>query len=133
MGVISKDNRQITVYYNSKNSIGKQVYAYTTASKKRLLAIDISKTPVTGTQWAELASGLGVNIKDLIHRDHPDFIKKHGKNRPVLEQRDWIKMIQNDPQLLKCPIVIDGDNYLQIKSAAAFKVYMEPTSMGIDK
>ena len=133
MSVISKNKRQITIYYHSGNSIGKQVYAYTKASKKKLLDIDISKTPITGTQWVELAGGLGKNIMDLIHMEHPDFIKKHGKNRPILEEHDWVKILQNEPQLLKCPIIIDGDNYLQIESAAGFKKYMEPDSTGIEK
>jgi len=132
MGVISKNKRQITVYYHSGNSIGKQLYAYTMASQKKVLAIDISKTQVTGTQWAELASGLGIAIEDFIHIYHPDFITKHGKNRPVMEQHDWLKILQKDPLLLKYPVVIDGENYLQIKSAAAFKKYMEPDSAGIE-
>ena len=67
--MISKNKRQITIYYHSDNSIGKQVFAYTTVSKKKLLVIDILKTKVTGTQWAELASRLDIKIIDLINTE----------------------------------------------------------------
>ncbi|WP_158850341.1 arsenate reductase family protein [Algibacter sp. L1A34] len=133
MSVISQNKRKITIYYHSDNSIGKQVYAYTNASDKKLLGVDISRTKVTGTQWAELANGLGIGIMDLINTDAPSFIQKHGKNKPVLEAHDWIKILVNEPQLLKYPVVLDGKNYLQIKSVAEFKKYIEPDSVGLEK
>ncbi len=82
MGVISTDDRKISIYYHSGTSIGKQAYAYTQASEKKLLGIDISKTNVTGTQWAELADGLGVEISELIQQDHPDFKATYGADKP---------------------------------------------------
>ncbi|GAL80377.1 hypothetical protein JCM19274_667 [Algibacter lectus] len=133
MGVISTDNRKITIYYHSEHSIGKQTYAYVKSSEKKLHAVDISKTNVTGTQWAELASNLGKNISDLINKDHPDFIEAYGKDSAIMEQHDWLKILENEPQLLKYPIVIDGENYLQIKSAAEFKQYIDPDSAGLNK
>ena len=59
MGVIAMDKKQLTLYYSSENSLGKQVHAYVKSSGKDQLTIDISKTNITGTQWAELADGLG--------------------------------------------------------------------------
>ena len=123
--MISKNKRQITIYYHSDNSIGKQVFAYTTVSKKKLLAIDILKTKVTGTQWAELASRLDKKIIDLINTEHPDFIQKYGENKLDLEQHHWLKIIEKNPHLIKYPIIIDGENYIQIKSTAAIKKYIE--------
>jgi arsenate reductase-like glutaredoxin family protein len=133
MGVISTDNRKITIYYHSENSIGKQAYAYVKSSEKKLHAVDICKTKVTGTQWAELASKLGKNISDLINKDHPGFTETYGEDSAIMEQHDWLKILENEPKLLKYPIVIDGENYLQIKSAAEFKQYIDPDSAGLDK
>jgi len=133
MGVISTDKRKISIYYHSGTSIGKQAYAYTHASEKKLLGIDISKTNVTGTQWAELADGLGLKISELIQTDHPDFKQKYGNNTPDMEPHDWLKILEKEPQLLKFPIVIFGEKYIQIKSASDFKKYIEADSAGLDK
>ena len=51
MGVISTDENEIKLFFNSDSSIGKQIQAYVSASERKILTIDISKTKVTGTQW----------------------------------------------------------------------------------
>lgn len=133
MGIISKDKRKITLYYHSGTSIGKQTLAYVKASEKKLHAVDIAKTKVTGTQWTELAYGLGKAISDLVNTEHPDFAKKFGNPPQTMLQHDWLKILEHEPQLLKHPIVINGEDYTWIKSAADFKKYVEPDSAGLKK
>lgn len=133
MGVISTDKRKITIYYHSENSIGKQAFAYVNVSDKKLHGVDILKTKVTGTQWAELASKLNLNISDLIDIENPDFKNYYGASAPKMEQHDWLKILESKPHLLKYPIVINGDNYIQIKSAAEFKQYLSFDSAGLEK
>ena len=132
MGVISKNKRKITLYYNSENSIGKQCYGYVQASEKKVLGIDISKTKVTGTHWAELAEKLNINVKDLINTDHSDFSKIYGDEKPNLETNDWLKILEKNPKLVQFPILIFGENYYQLKSGADFKKYIEPSSARIE-
>lgn len=127
------DKRQITLYYSSENSIGKQIHAYVQSSEKKNLAIDVSKTKVTGTQWAELAEGLHKKIKDLVAQKHPDFLETYGDNNQDLDENDWIKILQNEPHLLKHPIAINGDNYVELESSSSFKKFMEPDSSGIEE
>lgn len=131
MGVIAMDKRQITLYYSSKNSIGEQINAYIQSSEKDNLAIDVSKTPVTGTQWAELADGLNIKIKDLVAQDHPDFLSTYGSNEQDLNEEDWLKVLDKEPHLLKHPIAIDGDKYIALETAASFKKFMDADSAGI--
>ncbi|CDF78375.1 arsenate reductase [Formosa agariphila KMM 3901] len=114
MGVLAEDNKQLTLIYNSETSVGKQTLAYANASDKKLLSIDISKTKVTGTQWAEIASNLGVNIGDLVDEDHPNFVKNFGDKGAMLSSEDWIKILQHQPEVLKGCIVINGKNRLVI-------------------
>ena len=64
MGTIATDNREINLYYNAETNKGMQTLAYLQSSEKKVLAIDLSKTKVTGTQWTELAERLGKPIKD---------------------------------------------------------------------
>ncbi len=46
---------------------------------------------------------------------------------------DWLKILENEPQLLTFPIVILGDKFIQLKSASDFKKYIEVDSAGLDK
>lgn len=127
MGVISTDENEIKLYFHSENSIGKQIQAYVLASEKKVLAIDISKTNVTGTQWTELAEGLGMPIRDLINKEHPDFVKNYG-NAVDLEAEDWLKILDKQPEVLTTPIAIIGKKYIQLTSPSDFLRYIEPDS-----
>ena len=133
MGVIAMDKKQITLYYSSENSLGKQINAYVESSEMEHLTIDISKTKVTGTQWAELADGLGQNIADFINQDHPDFKEKYGDTHADMDSDDWLKVLNKNPSLLKHPILVKGNTFIELKSASDFKQYMEPDSAGLKK
>jgi arsenate reductase-like glutaredoxin family protein len=125
MGVISKDSRQIKLYYNSETSLGKQTLAYVEASDKKILTIDISKTKVTGTQWLEIADKLNVPISALVNQEHPDFVQNYGDKQVNLEQNDWLKLLEKHPIIIKCPIVINGNQFLQIKNPSDFAKYLD--------
>ncbi|WP_116771498.1 arsenate reductase family protein [Maribacter litoralis] len=133
MGVIAMDKKQITLYYSSENSIGKQLNAYVESSGKDHLTIDISKTNVTGTQWAELAEGLGKDVSDLVNTDLPDFKETYGENYVDLDNDGWLKILDKNPRFLKNAIVIKGDKYIELTSASDYKQYMDPDSAGIEK
>ena len=132
MGTIAKHKNQIRLYYSSENSLGQQLDAYVSSSEKKMLSIDISKTEVTGTQWTEIAEGLGIEVSELIGTDHPDFKKKYGEDHINLKTNDWLKILENNPQLLKYPIALNGKDYIRLESSAAFKKFMEDDSAGID-
>ena len=127
------DKKQITLYYSSENSIGKQLNAYVESSGKDHLTIDISKTNVTGTQWAELAEGLGKDVSDLVNTDLPDFKETYGENYVDLDNDGWLKILDKNPRFLKNAVVIKGDKYIELTSASDYKQYMDPDSAGIEK
>lgn len=129
MGVISKDDRKIILYYHSGTRLGKQTLGYVVASKRKLLPIDISRTKVTGTQWAEIADNLHIQVSDLIDREHPDFVEKYGSEPLDLDAHDWMKILEKNPQVLTYPIVINGNEYLQIRNPSDFTKYMGAQGM----
>jgi arsenate reductase-like glutaredoxin family protein len=133
MGVISKNDNQLTLYYNGESSIGKQCYAYVQASDKAVLGVDISKTEVTPTQWTELAEGLNIKVKDLLGTDHPDFRNIYGEDALSLETNDWLKILEKNPELVQFPVLIFGQKFYQLKSGADFKKYMEGDSANIER
>ncbi|MDW5287664.1 hypothetical protein [Formosa sp. PL04] len=131
MGVLAEDNKQMTLVYNSETSVGKQTLAYANASDKKLLAIDISKTKITGTQWAEIASNLGVKIANLVDENHTNFIKNYGDKEVNLNSEDWIKVLQKQPEVLNGCIVINGKESLIITNPSDIVKYLGTDSKGI--
>lgn len=127
MGVISTDKNEIKLFFHSDSSIGKQIRAYVSASERKILTIDISKTKVTGTQWTELAEGLGIPIVDLINREHPNFTKNYDEDID-LEDEDWLKILDKQPEVLTTPVAIIGKRYVQLHSPSDFIKYIEPDS-----
>lgn len=128
MGINSKDKGKITLYYHSRTLNGEQTITYIKASKIRLHTVDISKANLTGTQWSDLANGLGETISDLIDMEHPDFVKKFGDHPPKMLQHDWLKILEHEPQLLKYPIIFNDADCNWIKSRTDFKRYLKPDS-----
>lgn len=127
MGVISTDKNEIKLYFHSGSSIGKQIQAYVSASERKILAIDISKTKVTGTQWTELAKGLNLSISDLINKEHPDFTSNYEEDID-LDEEDWLKILDKHPEVLTTPIAIIGKRFVQLHSPSDFIKYIEPDS-----
>jgi len=107
MGEIATSNRLITIFYNSESVRAKKTLAYAKAEGLPILEIDILKTPLTGTQIAELADKLNVEIKDLVNQEHPSY-KSHFEHHNFSSE-DWIKMIKQNPEIMKQPIALRGE------------------------
>lgn len=133
MGIIAKDENQITLYYNSKTSLGKQTLGYVESSEEDVLSIDISKTKVTGTQWAEIANNLNTGIENLIDQDHPDFNEAYSSDKVDFEEHDWLRILEKTPSVLANPIIIHGNRTLSIKNPSDFIKFIENDSAVIEK
>lgn len=120
MGVIATDKNKATLFYHPDTELGRRMNAYVSSSDMPALTIDLSQTKVTGTQWAEIASKLNKEIPDLIETQHPDFIKNYGEGPADMDEHDWLKVIENHPELIIHPILIKGDTYIQIEKLTDF-------------
>jgi arsenate reductase len=107
MGEIATSNRQITLFYSSKSVRAKQTLAYAKAEGIPIQEIDILRVQLTGTQIAELADRLHMEIRDLVNQEHPSY-KSSFENHDFSDD-DWIKMIRHNPEILKQPIALRGD------------------------
>lgn len=130
--MISKHKNMIKLYYSSKSSVGKQTHSYLNASLKDLLAIDVTKTNVTGSQWKEMAEHLKSSVGNLITKNHPSFTRLHDINID-LDDNGWIKILDNNPEVLVHPIVIIDNTYIQIKNPSDIEKILEPNSKGINE
>ena len=133
MGSIAKDDKQITLYYNAESSLGKQINAYVNSREKKVLAIDITKTKVTAKQWAEIADGLNQKIAVLIDEKHPDFRAEYGAATIDLEEKDWLRLLEKNPTVLKNAIAVNGEEHVNLESAASVKKYLETDSAELKK
>ena len=115
MGVIATDSNKITFYFNSNSNVDKQSLAYVQDSLKKILTIDITKTKVSDTQWAEIATKLNLTLADLVNKNHPDFTKNYNSDT-VLSEDDWIKVIQNNPDVIANAILVIEDKFYKIET-----------------
>ncbi|MBD3862472.1 arsenate reductase family protein [Olleya marilimosa] len=115
MGVIATDSNKITFYYNSNSNVDKQTLAYVKDSLKKILTIDVSKTKVSDTQWAEIATKLNLTLADLVNKNHPDFTKNYNSDT-ILSEDDWIKVIQNNPDVIANAILVIEDKFYKIET-----------------
>lgn len=114
MGVIATSDRQITLFYQARSSIAKQTLAYAKAEGIAIERINILKTPLTGTQIAELADRLGIQVKDLINQKSPAYTKTFEQHE--LSSDDWITMIIQNPEIMRQPIALRGDRTILVKT-----------------
>ena len=114
MGEIATSNRQITMFYSSDSVRAKKTLAFAKAEGLPIQEIDILNSKLTGTQIAELAERLHIEVKDLINQEHPAYKGKFTHHE--LSTRDWIKMIQHNPEIMKQPIVLRGDKTILVET-----------------
>ena len=114
MGEIATSERQITLFYSSGSKRARQTLAYAKAKGWPIHEIDILKTPPNGTQIAELAERLGLEVKELVNQSHPAYTSKFEPHE--FSSEDWIKMIIHNPEIMKQPIAIRGNRTILIET-----------------
>jgi len=119
MGEIATSNRQITMYYDAGSEFGKKTRAYAETEGFEVLAIDVVKEPLTGTQLLELADRLGIHISELVDQQNPAYAYKF--NPHDLSSEDWVKMLRKNPEIMRGPIVIHGDKIALIETISDIK------------
>lgn len=122
--------RQITLYYDSTTQLGLKTYAAAQATKQDLLAIDISKNKVSGTQWVKLAAKMNKNVTELLDQDHNVFKGLYGNEKVILTEEDAIKIIQKHPETLIFPIAERGDRSIQCINPGDIHFLFDPDSQG---
>jgi arsenate reductase len=106
--MFSTSDKLITLIYHGDDHIGQEVLAYAKTEEMLVRDIDISKTKVSETNWAEFAEKLGIEIKDLVNMNHPNFMQ-HYDAEVDLNEHDWLKFLENNPSTLRAPIAMKGE------------------------
>ena len=103
--MVSKKKSQINLYYHPEHRLAKKCIALANANEATVLAIDTSKTRVSQTDWSEMARLLNISVVELVDLEHDFIIEKFG-NKPDLDEFGALKVIQNNPEVVKHPIAI---------------------------
>lgn len=131
MTVTAKNDRELTLYYDSQSELGKKCRVVAESSGAQVLTVDLSRTKLTGTEWAELAGMLEVGIIDLIDQEHPIFKELYGDEKVDVDENDALKILENNPETLVFPIAIRGNRAIQAKNASAVSKLADPDSSGV--
>lgn len=114
MGEIATSRRLITIFYLPDSIRARKAIAYAKAEGLQVQEVNILKTVLTGTQIAEIADRLHLEIKDLVNQDHPAFKAVYQPSE--LSSEDWIKLIQHHPEIMKQPIAISGKKTILVET-----------------
>jgi len=130
MGVIARNDKQLTLIYSSNTRVGTHTLSYLTGIDKKYLAIDLSKTKVSDTQWAEIADALGVKIGDLVDKRQLEIDDESTAN---FGSNDWLKIIQKNDSVISKPIAIKGNQTKQIDNPPEILEFFEVDSAGLEQ
>lgn len=78
-----------------------------------------------------MADLLGASIDELVFKDHPDVVD-FAKDA-TMSADHWIKFIQNNPNAIQNPILIQGKRALQITTPSQALQFIEVDSAGLEK
>ena len=132
MKSIARNENQITLIYSSTSRIGERTYAHISAVKdKKLQTIDISKTPLTGTQWAELAEELNKPMKELLSFE--DVADDDELKDSDFDENDYVNILKNRPELFAHPVIIHQDTVKQINNPTQAQEFLGVDSAGLEK
>jgi len=99
--------KEITLIYNFNKQGDREALAYAKQMAVNVNEVDISKTPPTERQIAQLLDKLGVSVEELIDVKS-DIYKEQYKDKSM-DEADWLGVLKHNPNLMKTPIGILGD------------------------
>lgn len=128
MSVLSSDERQLTLIYNSQTSLGKQTLGYVQSSGEKVHTIDISKTKLGDTAWVSIADALGKPLGELFMKKLPELPDVDTSD---FGTEDWLKLLNKNPALLQQPIAINGQKYMQVITPSQTLKFFKVDSAGL--
>ncbi|MEY2923930.1 MAG: hypothetical protein RLZZ337_470 [Bacteroidota bacterium] len=98
---------EIQLYLLGDCSKSKKALAYAKSLSNKVNAIDIGKTKSTGTIWKNILSKLNKSPKEILDKSKP-YYQANIRGRDF-EDRDWLYLLMNNPNLVRSPIAIRGN------------------------
>ncbi|MEM9830209.1 MAG: ArsC/Spx/MgsR family protein [Bacteroidota bacterium] len=99
--------KEVDLIYNFNNRGDREALAYAKQIAQHVNETDISKTPLTERQMAQLLDNLGVEVDDVIDRRAEIYQQKYENAK--MSKEDWLEVLKHNPELLRTPIGILGN------------------------
>lgn len=128
MGMIARNDKQLTLLYSSSTRVGRHTLSYLTGIDKPYLAIDLVKTKLPGSQWVEIAEEMNVKVGDLVDKRQLGLDESETNH---FNTEDWIKIIRNNDNAISRPIVILGKITKQIANPPEIMEFFDVDSAGL--
>jgi arsenate reductase (glutaredoxin) len=97
----------VLIIYKGNSRSDKEGYGYASSLKPHVHDIDVTKEPLTSTQLMEIANKLGVDVEELV--DKESDIYKEEYEGMSFDTNNWLNILSQKPDLLKTPIIFDGE------------------------
>lgn len=111
-------DNEIRFFYNSEKYHDGKALGYAETQNKKMNVHDVSKTHLTQTQIAELAQEMNIEVKDLVDTNNELYLTEY-KNRD-LPSTEWLKLLQENPQLMRTPIAVTPEKTFIVEDAYLF-------------
>ncbi|HHJ49700.1 MAG TPA: glutaredoxin [Phaeodactylibacter sp.] len=107
--------REILIYYNPRASAHKKVIALAKGMGVPVRTFTFEQAPSTSTSWQQIIAALDIHPKQLLNKADP-YYQEHIRGCDFSEEC-WIKVIQNNPELIKAPIALRGNKAILCEQA----------------
>ena len=125
----STDKKQINCIYAGGSSFSNQLEAVLKSTKSNVLTLDITKSGLANSQWAEILDKLETPMSVVIDNTAIDT-----KNDTAdYEINDIIKILNKNPKALKGAILIKDDQLKHITSYNDVLKFYGVDSAGLEK
>ena len=131
MGILANDDNQLSFIYSSTTDNGKKILGYVEALEHPVRTIDIANQEIGHSVWVDIADKLGVSLGEIFstyHSDAPDVGDPDDFNTD-----DWLKLIENNPDLLQNPIGIHGEQSEILTTRSSILEFYGVDSAGLEK
>lgn len=105
--IFANTDKEITLIYSSEDRTGKQILAYAQSERLPIHEVNVHKTKIPSSHWAELASRMGVEVKELINVESSAYKQKFSSDSDF-DEHDWLSLLEKNPDVLRAPIVMKG-------------------------
>lgn len=113
--IFANTDKEITIIYSSEDRTGKQILAYAQSENLPIHEVNVHKTKVPSSHWAELAGKLGIEVKELVNTESSEFKQKFDKDSD-LNEHDWLSLLEKNPDVLRAPIVMKGEKVVMMSN-----------------
>ncbi|WP_281542376.1 arsenate reductase family protein [Maribacter aestuarii] len=131
MAILSRNKRQLTYIYSSLSHLGKQVLGYVQGARTKVETIDIANEKIADSIWIELAENLGMPLGEIFEKGNGNGLE--GEDTKNFDTDDWLKIINNNPGLLRRPIAVNGDKAMLISNRSEILQFFGVDSAGLEK